>query len=51
MKHVDRTGLYIMVIITMFASCSNNDKLDQLDREIHKLDVSTSCKENTNADR
>lgn len=33
----ERTGLYIMVIITMFASCSNSDDLAHIRNDIHDL--------------
>lgn len=39
MNYVERPGLYIMVIVTMFASCNASDKLDRLERELDREPV------------
>ncbi len=37
MKHVDHTGLYIMVFIAMIASCENKEDIHDLKVMTHEL--------------
>ena len=35
-SHTARGGLYIMVAVSMFASCNASDKLDRLERKVNE---------------
>ena len=48
---VGRSGLYILVIITMIASCDNNDKLIAIGEKINSIESAISRLEGIASDR
>lgn len=40
-QRTERTGLYIMVFITMVYGCDNNDKLNRIENQLKQVPVSS----------
>lgn len=43
--HTDRTGLYIMVMIAMWSSCHNGDKLAKVQTQLDEINHSVTVAE------